>query len=225
MLNVKTFLSPCSYRAINAGKFPSFSDTMKQVGGSYYVVREIVQELKYYSKMNSSNSMDEKLVKKEPFNESKLLTTETVKVLSGNTETANDRPFHDGFQLEILHEIDARQEHLEEKREQQAASCEMSLSKEAVTTSAPVSTKHKCDFSSYFKIILTVITSPYFIFFYFMFYKCKCIIPIIDIQLLYLNLLPSCLHLLYKICKSPDYKSGLYLFSLFLILNLTSILY
>ncbi|CAH2069554.1 unnamed protein product [Thlaspi arvense] len=35
-----------SYRAANAGKFPTFYATFKEVGGSYYVVRDILQELK-----------------------------------------------------------------------------------------------------------------------------------------------------------------------------------
>ncbi|PKA64141.1 hypothetical protein AXF42_Ash005153 [Apostasia shenzhenica] len=38
------------YRASNAGKFPSVSCAQKQVGGSYYIIREIVQELEYNHK-------------------------------------------------------------------------------------------------------------------------------------------------------------------------------
>ncbi|KAL3634212.1 hypothetical protein CASFOL_021266 [Castilleja foliolosa] len=40
------------YRETNAGKFPSASEAMKDVGGSYYVIREILQELIYNSKMS-----------------------------------------------------------------------------------------------------------------------------------------------------------------------------
>ncbi|KAL8466603.1 hypothetical protein ACS0TY_035598 [Phlomoides rotata] len=38
------------YRATNAGKFPSAKDAMKDVGGSYYTIRQILQELIYNSK-------------------------------------------------------------------------------------------------------------------------------------------------------------------------------
>ncbi|KAH0456614.1 hypothetical protein IEQ34_014521 [Dendrobium chrysotoxum] len=38
------------YRALNGGKFPTISCTQKQVGGSYYVVREIIQELEHSHK-------------------------------------------------------------------------------------------------------------------------------------------------------------------------------
>ncbi|XP_020274376.1 uncharacterized protein LOC109849019 isoform X2 [Asparagus officinalis] len=35
------------FRALNAGKFPTVSHAKKQVGGSFYVVREIIQEIEY----------------------------------------------------------------------------------------------------------------------------------------------------------------------------------
>ncbi|XP_020878298.1 uncharacterized protein LOC9300632 [Arabidopsis lyrata subsp. lyrata] len=41
---VESFVN--EYRANNAGRFPSLSSTRKEVGGCYYVVREILQELK-----------------------------------------------------------------------------------------------------------------------------------------------------------------------------------
>jgi len=42
----------CRHRALNAGRFPTVSHAQKQVGGSYYVVREIIQELEYSHKMS-----------------------------------------------------------------------------------------------------------------------------------------------------------------------------
>ncbi|KAI4351957.1 hypothetical protein L6164_006255 [Bauhinia variegata] len=77
------------YREMNAGKFPAISDTVKQVGGSYYVVRKIVQELEYKSKMSSSNIMNDNLAETELFNKSKPLT-EAVTVSSGKTEATTD---------------------------------------------------------------------------------------------------------------------------------------
>ncbi|XP_061950887.1 uncharacterized protein LOC133673956 isoform X2 [Populus nigra] len=48
------------YRETHAGKFPSISDARKQVGGNYYFIRKIVQELEYKSKISSSNSGNKK---------------------------------------------------------------------------------------------------------------------------------------------------------------------
>lgn len=39
------------YRTMNAGKFPTASDAKKNVGGCYYVVRRILQELEYTSSL------------------------------------------------------------------------------------------------------------------------------------------------------------------------------
>ncbi|MCD7450073.1 hypothetical protein HAX54_003491 [Datura stramonium] len=39
------------YRAMNGGKFPPVKATMKEVGGSYYTVKKIVEEMLYNAKM------------------------------------------------------------------------------------------------------------------------------------------------------------------------------
>lgn len=39
------------YRAMNGGKFPPVKATMKEVGGSYYTVKKIVEEMQYNAKM------------------------------------------------------------------------------------------------------------------------------------------------------------------------------
>ncbi|KAL6504369.1 hypothetical protein OROGR_026292 [Orobanche gracilis] len=46
------------YREMNAGKFPTTSEAMKDVGGSYYIVRVILQELKHNFKMSSLDITD-----------------------------------------------------------------------------------------------------------------------------------------------------------------------
>lgn len=51
------------YREKTEGKFPSPSDTMKDVGGSYYVVRQILQEMIYNSKQSSMACKDTSLDK------------------------------------------------------------------------------------------------------------------------------------------------------------------
>ncbi|OVA10773.1 hypothetical protein BVC80_645g105 [Macleaya cordata] len=58
------------YRASNAGKYPTTSAAKKQVGGSYYVVKKILQELEYQSKISplsgaSQNSLKIEVPKKE----------------------------------------------------------------------------------------------------------------------------------------------------------------
>lgn len=50
---VESFVN--NYREMNGGKFPSATFAQKQVGGSYYTVRKIIQELQYNSKMSSTN--------------------------------------------------------------------------------------------------------------------------------------------------------------------------
>ncbi|KAI3407190.1 uncharacterized protein J3R85_021223 [Psidium guajava] len=44
------------YRMKNAGKFPTASDAMNHVGGSFYVIRKIIQELEHKSKLPQSTS-------------------------------------------------------------------------------------------------------------------------------------------------------------------------
>ncbi|XP_030521316.2 uncharacterized protein LOC115734610 [Rhodamnia argentea] len=44
------------YRAKNAGKFPTACDAMNHVGGSFYVIRKIIQELEHKSKLPQSTS-------------------------------------------------------------------------------------------------------------------------------------------------------------------------
>ncbi|CAJ1952365.1 unnamed protein product [Sphenostylis stenocarpa] len=93
---VESFVN--KYRAENAGKFPKISDAQKQVGGCYYVVREIIQELEYKSKTNSPNTVDKNLVEKQ-FDGSKHPTTESLSVSSGNIGIAKYNPIPDGSQL------------------------------------------------------------------------------------------------------------------------------
>ena len=50
---------------MNAGKFPTASNAMKQVGGSYYIVRKILQELEYKSKLSPTDPGNKNVFKKE----------------------------------------------------------------------------------------------------------------------------------------------------------------
>ncbi|XP_074573725.1 uncharacterized protein LOC141830138 [Curcuma longa] len=50
---VESFVN--EYRAQNVGKFPSFTQVRKEVGGSPYVIRMLVQELEHNAKLASFN--------------------------------------------------------------------------------------------------------------------------------------------------------------------------
>ena len=143
-LNESIFLV-CRYRAVNAGKFPKAHDTMKQVGGNYYVVKKIIQELEYISKMNASNRMVENLVGKELLNEEKPLTTDTVKVSPAKTEATIDMPVQNDCHLVDLEDkdvVNADYEHLQEERGPQTSSWGSSMSQEAIITTSLVSIKN-----------------------------------------------------------------------------------
>ncbi|XP_047319041.1 uncharacterized protein LOC124922348 [Impatiens glandulifera] len=55
----------CKYRSMNGGKFPSVSAAKLEVGGSYYVVRQLLQEIEYGYKTSSSDMKNEKLVEQK----------------------------------------------------------------------------------------------------------------------------------------------------------------
>ncbi|KAJ8554036.1 hypothetical protein K7X08_024714 [Anisodus acutangulus] len=65
------------YRAINGGKFPTPKAAMKEVGGLFYTVKKIVQELQYNAKMPV---VKEAPTGKAAIRKDKLLTkvTETI---------------------------------------------------------------------------------------------------------------------------------------------------
>ncbi|KAL1569242.1 hypothetical protein AAHA92_00742 [Salvia divinorum] len=51
---VETYVN--EYRITNDGKFPTVSHTIKEVGGGYYTVRQIIQEMLYNSKQSSPDA-------------------------------------------------------------------------------------------------------------------------------------------------------------------------
>ncbi|XP_012838724.1 PREDICTED: uncharacterized protein LOC105959218 [Erythranthe guttata] len=61
------------YMEMNPGKFPTVSDAVKDVGGSYYFVRQILQELIYNSKLSSMSTKDA-LVEKQTLNKDEIST-------------------------------------------------------------------------------------------------------------------------------------------------------
>ncbi|XP_022970550.1 uncharacterized protein LOC111469494 [Cucurbita maxima] len=71
------------YKASNTGKFPSITDTMKQVGGSFYTIRKILQELQNESTMSSLTSKS-----KKSFRETEI--KENPNVVGKDLEAASD---------------------------------------------------------------------------------------------------------------------------------------
>ncbi|WVZ15760.1 hypothetical protein V8G54_013326 [Vigna mungo] len=125
------------YRAKNAGKFPTISDAQRQVGGNFYVVRDIMQELEYKSRTNSSNSVDEILVEKQ-FDDSKHPTTKSASVSSGNIEIAKYNAIQYGSQSVDLNDketVNAGYEHHDGKRETRSSCGERRLFEEVEITS------------------------------------------------------------------------------------------
>ncbi|XP_027125130.1 uncharacterized protein LOC113768311 isoform X1 [Coffea eugenioides] len=49
------------YRVLNLGKFPTVSEAQREVGGSYYTVRMLVQELQYKSQMPAINTKESEI--------------------------------------------------------------------------------------------------------------------------------------------------------------------
>ncbi|XP_022726303.1 uncharacterized protein LOC111282474, partial [Durio zibethinus] len=79
------------YRSENAGKFPNATAAKKEVGGSYYVVRKVLQELQYKSEICSANSSYEnlsaKVVNKEDKSYSAVEVVSTAAGVRGDTFT------------------------------------------------------------------------------------------------------------------------------------------
>lgn len=63
---------------MNAGKFPSASEAHKHVGGSYYIIRELVQELEHKAEVPTLSRNNENLMKTEPSEERKSLAKAEV---------------------------------------------------------------------------------------------------------------------------------------------------
>ncbi|WJX71741.1 hypothetical protein P8452_55701 [Trifolium repens] len=112
---VESFVN--KYRSENAGKFPTVQHTKKEVGGGYYVVREIIQELEYKFKMKSQSAKDR-----------------SIQDDSESARLDDKKAVNTGCVL------------LEEKRGLQTSSSERRLSNEVETISTLVSIDNKQQF-------------------------------------------------------------------------------
>ena len=123
------------YPSENAGILHAIKHTQKEVGGSYYVIREIIQELEYKSKMKPVNNIGEIPVAKL-FDESKLKTAESVSVSPGDIKTVKDGPIQGRVQPVRVH-VTLAPEFLEGKGGPQISSCKARLCNEFEVISTP----------------------------------------------------------------------------------------
>lgn len=116
------------------GKLPSASDTQKQVGGSYYVVKNILQELEYKTKMSGPINVNENSLGKEKIDKTKCFTEVegVAKVkLSLDANIINDSQMMATNYVEV---VDVGGKHLEAgKLLQPRSSAEKTFFKEIVT--------------------------------------------------------------------------------------------
>ncbi|KAJ3680333.1 hypothetical protein LUZ60_016611 [Juncus effusus] len=82
------------YRALNDGKIPGPGIIQREVGGGYYAIREIVQEILYKQKMNQGNELDGILsslsIEKEKENEQVKHTVDATGKESAGLEVSTD---------------------------------------------------------------------------------------------------------------------------------------
>lgn len=125
---VESFVN--KYRSMNAGKFPAASDAQKQVGGNYYIVRQILQELEYNSKIpplqqSSKNIFTKKLTEEnEPLAEieeasvSQMTMKRSQKTGSLSDFVAKERLLQKGQPKKVSHQL---LERLEDGKEEEFA--------------------------------------------------------------------------------------------------------
>lgn len=119
---------------MNDGKLPCTSIVVKQVGGSYYVTKNILQELQSQLKLSSANNVNQNTTGKERINQDgrvsdeKVILTCTIPVNAG---IENDMKMLVTNRVDIN---DASEKHTEaESGSQHSSSIEKSSSKEVAT--------------------------------------------------------------------------------------------
>ncbi|XP_055828299.1 uncharacterized protein LOC129896425 [Solanum dulcamara] len=85
------------YRAMNGGKFPSTKMAMKEVGGSFYTVKKIVQEMQYNAKMpvDKDTVVKEASARKAAIRKDNLLS-KVEETLSSATSLGHEEECEDG---------------------------------------------------------------------------------------------------------------------------------
>ena len=118
---------------MNDGKLPSVSNVVKQVGGSYYVVKKIVQEVKSQLELSAVNTANRNMLGKEIIKEDeRLFKAEKVSIAASNVSVNVD--VRNDFQMEVTNRVkinDANDKHVEAERgSKSSSSAEKTFSKE-----------------------------------------------------------------------------------------------
>ncbi|RVW25947.1 hypothetical protein CK203_095950 [Vitis vinifera] len=100
---------------MNAGKFPTVSEAQKHVGGSYYIVRELVQELEHKAKTSPLSRRNENLMENEPAKERKSLAEAEKVSTSRRTVDAVIEDYRQTVPISPLEVSDASSKNLEAK--------------------------------------------------------------------------------------------------------------
>ncbi|KAK9279001.1 hypothetical protein L1049_028583 [Liquidambar formosana] len=110
---VESFVN--KYREMNAGKFPSADSARKEVGGSFYVIRKILQEIEYNSKISPLNKRNQNILEKELIKENESLTE--YKEVSSSQMTVDAEIQNVSQKVAINGEVigDSSDKHLEAK--------------------------------------------------------------------------------------------------------------
>ncbi|KAL6320487.1 hypothetical protein AAG906_007566 [Vitis piasezkii] len=135
---VESFIN--KYRGMNAGKFPTVSEAQKHVGGSYYIVRELVQELEHKAKTSPLSRRNENLMENEPAKERKSLAEAEKVSTSRRTVDAVIEDYRQTVPISPLEVSDASSKNLEAKGGKWV---EKILSEEVTTSSGVVKGKTK----------------------------------------------------------------------------------
>ena len=119
---------------MNDGKLPSVSNVVKQVGGSYYVVKKIVQEVKSQLELSAVNTANRNMLGKEIKEDERLFKAEKLSIAASNVSVNVD--VRNDFQMEVTNRVkmnDANDKHVEAERgSKSSSSAEKTFSKEEV---------------------------------------------------------------------------------------------
>ncbi|PON41245.1 hypothetical protein PanWU01x14_290840 [Parasponia andersonii] len=122
------------YKAMNDGKLPSTSSVVKQVGGSYYVVKKILQEVEYQLKLSVLNKANQKALGTEVLKEDERLFkseefSATRSNVSLNVGVQND------FEMAVTNHVrinDASDKHIDAERGSKSSSSDEKMLSEEI---------------------------------------------------------------------------------------------
>ncbi|CAI9295489.1 unnamed protein product [Lactuca saligna] len=93
------------YRAMNSGKFPSPTSAQKEVGGGYYSIRKLLQEMEYNFKLSSLEKLPvTKETKKQNKSEDTVIASPSQQV--SNSQITMDQNLYEDAWLESVGNLD-----------------------------------------------------------------------------------------------------------------------